>query len=81
MYNEHCDTVDAIISKWSLPQINEANVTSFIKLRNNKTHSGTVEWGDSANLYTALLALGYACLFRHIDLPEEIIKSTLLRIF
>lgn len=64
LYNENCDIVDAIVSKWSLPQVNEANVASFVKLRNNKTHSGTVEWGDNADIYTALLSLEYACLFK-----------------
>ena len=81
MYNENCDAVDAIISKWSLPQVDEDNVSSFIKLRNSKTHCGTIEWGDSTNLYTALLALEYACLFRYIGLSNEAIKSALLNIF
>lgn len=81
MYNENCDAVDAIISKWSLPQVDEANVGSFVKLRNSKTHSGIFEWGDSAKLYTALLALEYACLFRYIGLSTEAIKSALLHIF
>jgi hypothetical protein len=81
MYNENCDAVGAIISKWSLPKLDEANVGSFVKLRNSKTHSGTIEWGDNANLYTTLLALGYACLFRYIGLSNEAIKSALLDIF
>ncbi len=81
MYNENCDAVDAIISKWLLPQVDEDNVGSFIKLRNSKTHCGTIEWGDSTNLYTALLALEYACLFRYIGLSNEAIKSALLNIF
>jgi len=81
MYNENCDAVGAIISKWSLPQADEANVGFFVKLRNRKTHSGTIEWGDSANLYTALFALEYACLFRYIGLTDELIKSALLQIF
>jgi hypothetical protein len=81
LYNENCDAVDAIISKWSLPKVDEINVGSFVKLRNSKTHSGTIEWGDSADLYTALLTLGYACLFRYIGLSNEVIKSALLQIF
>jgi len=81
MYDENCDVVDAIISKWSLPQVDEANVGSFVKLRNKKTHSGKIEWGDNANLYTVLLALGYACLFKYIGLSNEVIKPTLLHIF
>lgn len=81
LYNENCNIIDAIIAKWSLPQVNEDNVGSFVKLRNAKTHTGTVEWGDSANLYTALLALVYACLFKYIELPNEIIESALIQIF
>ncbi|MDD3139800.1 MAG: hypothetical protein PHX08_12610 [Lachnospiraceae bacterium] len=81
MYNENCDAVDAIILKWSLPQVDEVNIGSFVKLRNSKTHSGIIEWGDSANLYTAFLALVYACFFRYIGLSNEVIKSALLQIF
>lgn len=81
LYNGNCNMIDAIISKRSLPQVNEENVASFVKLRNNKTHSGIVEWGDSANLYTAFLALEYTCLFRYIEMPNEIIKAALLQIF
>lgn len=72
---------DAIVSKWKLPQINEANIGSFVKLRDNKTHSGTVEWGDSVKLYTPLFAVVYASFFRYIGLPDEIIRRVLLRIF
>lgn len=35
----------------------------FVKLRNNKTHSGTVEWGKSAKIYAPLLAIVYASFF------------------
>lgn len=70
-----------IISKWSLPQVDEASVGSFVKLRNSKTHSGIIEWGNNAELYTALFALVYACLFRYIGLSNEVIKSAILRIF
>lgn len=45
LYNENSDVVNAIVSKYSLPSVNENNIASFVKLRNNKTHSGTVEWG------------------------------------
>ena len=51
LYNENSDVVNAIVSKYSLPSVNENSITSFVKLRNNKTHSGTVEWGESANIY------------------------------
>lgn len=81
LYNENRDVADVIVSKWVLPQINEANIASFVKLRNNKTHSGTVEWDDSAKLYVPLLAIVYAGFFKYIGLPDEIIRCTLLRIF
>lgn len=80
LYKENCNAVSAIILKFSLPQLNEANIGSFVKLRNSKTHSGTIEWGDSAYLYTALLALEYACLFRYIGLSNEEIRTALLQI-
>lgn len=81
LYNGNRCIIDAITAKRSLPQINEASAAAFVKLRNNKTHSGTVEWGDSARIYTALLVLGYACLFRYVDMPDKVIESVLIRIF
>lgn len=81
LYNENCKVVDAIIEKRSLPKLNENSVGSFVKLRNAKTHYGSIEWGDNANLYTALLALVYACLFKYSDMPNEIIESVLIQIF
>ena len=57
LYNENSDVVNAIVSKYSLPSVNENNIASFVKLRNNKTHSGTVEWGESANIYAPLFAI------------------------
>lgn len=41
----------------------EHNKNSKLKLRNNKTHSGTVEWGKSAKIYAPLLAIVYASFF------------------
>lgn len=43
--------------------------------------SGTVEWGESAKIYTPLFAIVYASFFKYIKLPDEVIKSTLLQIF
>jgi len=81
LYNENCDVADAIVSKWRLPQVNKANIGSFVKLRNNKTHSGMVKWGDSAKLYAPLFAIVYASFFRYIELPDKIIRYILLQIF
>lgn len=80
MYDENRKTIDEIISKRKLPEVDEARVGAFVKLRNGRTHSGTFEWGDSADIYVALRALGYACLFRHIGLPDEQITPALLKI-
>lgn len=53
LYNENSDIVDEIVSKYSLPSVNENSIASFVKLRNNKTHSGTVEWGGKCkDIYT-----------------------------
>lgn len=81
LYNENSDIVDAIVSKYSLPSVNENSIASFVKLRNNKTHSGTVEWGKSAKIYAPLFAIVYASFFKYIKLPDEVTKSTLLQIF
>lgn len=81
LYNENSDIVDAIVSKYSLPSVNENSIASFVKLRNNKTHSGTVEWGESAKIYAPLFAIVYASFLKYIKLPDEVIKSTLLQIF
>lgn len=81
LYNENSDVVNAIVSKYSLPSVNENSIASFVKLRNNKTHSGTVEWGGSANIYAPLFAIVYASFLKYIKLPDEVIKSKLLQIF
>lgn len=81
LYNENSDVVNAIVSKYSLPEVNESSIASFVKLRNNKTHSGTVEWGESAKIYAPLFAIVYASFFKYIELPCEVIESTVLQIF
>lgn len=81
MYSENHEIIDGVIKKWSLPQFNETNVASFVKLRNNKTHSGIVQWDDNVNLYYALHSLVYVCLFKHIKLPEEVVKLIILNVF
>ncbi len=81
LYNENSDVVNAIVSKCLLPSVNENSIASFVKLRNNKTHSGTVEWGEGANIYIPLFAIVYASFLKYIELPDEVIKSALLRIF
>ena len=81
LYNENSDIVDEIVSKYSLPSVNENSIASFVKLRNNKTHSGTVEWGESARYIHPCLLSFMLVFFKYIKLPDEVIKSTLLQIF
>lgn len=70
-----------ILAQHAWPQIEEGSIASFIKLRNGKTHAGMIEWGDSAELYPALLALAYACLMKHSGLPDEKVKAVLGQLF
>lgn len=44
----------AVALKYSLLPVNENNIVAFVKLRNNKTHFGTVDWGESAKIYAPL---------------------------
>ncbi len=81
LYDENQECIDSIISKRSLSKINESNLAAFVKMRNGKTHSGMIEWGDNANLYTALVALMYSCFLKYIGMPKEEIESTLQQLF
>lgn len=81
LYSENRDVVDAVVAKWGLPPVDMANLSLFVNLRNNKTHSGKFEWGESVNLYTSLFALVYACFFKHVGIPADLAKHLLLRIF
>ncbi len=81
LYAENQECVDPIISKRSLPQIDESSVGAFVKMRNGKTHSGMIDWDDNANLYTALFALMYSCFFTHIGMPKDEIKLALQQLF
>ncbi len=65
LYNENSDIVDAIVSKYSLPSVNENSIASFVKLRNNKTHSGTVEWGK-VQRYMPPCLLSFMLVFLNI---------------
>lgn len=81
LYDENCKTIDWIIEKYKLPPVNKENITSFVKLRNSKAHSGAVNFDDSVKLYAPLFALVYVCLFRHIGVPDEKILGILTQIF
>lgn len=62
-------------------KINEQTVGAFVKLRNNKTHAGLIEWGDYVHIYSALFALVYVCLFKEIEISDEIIKYLIYQSF
>lgn len=81
LYNENSDVANAILSRYSQPQINEESIASLVNLRNNKTHSGIIEWGESAKIYAALLSIVYASFLKYIELPDEVVKSIVPRIF
>lgn len=81
LYRENCVVVDCVILKYNLPKINEQTVGAFVKLRNNKTHAGLIEWGDYVHIYSALFALVYVCLFKEIEISDEIIKYLIYQSF
>lgn len=81
LYNENQNVLDEIISKKSLSPIKENNISSFVKLRNGKAHSGTFEWGDSVEVYMTLLVLVYICLLKYIKIPDKDIERLIFKIF
>ena len=81
LYSENHDIVDAITSKWGMPQVNETSIGKFVKLRNSKTHTGIAKMDDAAQLYIPLRALAYVCLFRYIGLPYEAVKCIIQKVF
>lgn len=80
LYNENCEVVNEVVSKNFLPQVNEDSIARFVNLRNKKTHSGTVEWGENAKIYRALIAIVYSSFFRHIGMTDDVIRAVLLQL-
>lgn len=81
LYTENEETIDEIIKGYSSPPINYETVHNFVKLRDNKTHAGLVDWGDRANIYYSLLAIIYLCLFKKAELDDETAKKAVRRFF
>lgn len=81
LYTENAETIDEIIKGKLSPPINYETVHNFVKLRDNKTHAGLVEWGDRANIYYSLLAIIYLCLFKKAELDDETAKKAVRRFF
>lgn len=81
LYCENKRVIDYISDKHRLPQLTEEGIAAFVKLRNDKTHSGKIEFGDSALLYNPLLALTYTCLLKYAEIPDEKIGLVINQIF
>ena len=81
LYSECQSIIDGFIAHKSLPQINESRVRSFVRLRNNKTHNGEIEWGDNAATYVILLALLYASFLKNVGVNDDIIQQLLVNVF
>lgn len=81
LYNENCKVVNEVVLKNFLPEVNEKSIACFVNLRNRKTHSGTVEWGENAKIYKALMAIVYSNLFRYLGIPDDVTQSVLLYLF
>lgn len=81
LYNEHKESIDQIVEKWKLPDVNIESIGKFVALRNKKTHDGIVDWENSYKIYTPLLALVYACLLKRSEVIEIDIKETLSKLF
>ena len=78
---ENSDVVHDVIVKHSLEKVNVKKIDDFVKLRNNKTHLGIIEWKESASIYLILFAVTYACFFKQVGLQNELIKKVLLPLF
>ncbi len=81
LYGKHQAVIDPLIIKKQLPTIDAAGIGEFVKLRNKKTHTGKVEWNESADLYIIFLALVYACVMQRIGLSEDEIGANLSPLF
>ena len=81
LYQENSEFIDSITAKHSLPRLDLDNISAFVKLRNKRTHRGTADWGDNAQIYDPLFALLYACFLTSIGLPDDIVKAICQNIF
>ena len=75
LYSENKEIIDSITTKYSMEPLSENTITPFVKLRNGKTHSGRIEWGNCADYYMPLLTIVYSELFRYAGMPENLIKQ------
>lgn len=81
LYMENDEAINALTAFYGLPTLNQDIISSFVKLRNKKTHSGAFEWGNNAQYYRVFLALVYAEFLQCIELQAADIKNILLQVF
>ena len=75
LYSENKEIIDSITTKYRMEPLSESTITSFVKLRNGKTHSGRIEWGNCADYFMPLLAIVYSELFKYAGIPEDLIEQ------
>lgn len=80
LYDENHNVADAIVSKWLLPQINETNIASFVKLRNGKHILERLN-GEIIQNYMPIISYCICRLFKYVGLPDKLISFALLQIF
>ena len=81
LYGECESIINRFIEQKSLPTIDESRIRAFVKLRNNKTHSGEINWGNNGETYVILLALLYACILKNAGVDSSIIHQLLIALF
>ena len=81
LYGECESIINRFVEQKSLPTIDESRICAFVKLRNNKTHSGEINWGNNGETYVILLALLYACILKNAGVDSFIIHRSLIALF
>lgn len=81
LYHENQSVADIVSKKYAFPLPLEERIAAFVKLRNGRTHRGKIEWGESAEIYPVLLAVGYACVLKRIGVPQNTIEYLAHQLF
>ena len=81
LYNECESIINKFIARKSLPAFDECRIRSFVKLRNDKTHSGEINWGNNGETFVILLALLYACVLKKAGVDSSSIHQLLVNLF
>lgn len=81
LYEENKEITDEITYKCGLPDLTFDEISKFVKLRNNKTHSGIIDWGNAAQVYEPLLGLTYTCFCKATGIPDDCINVIIDNLF